>query len=1470
MNNNYKLNQLTHNSSLNVSGNSILKNTQIKYLNISNIAILNNVFFQNLVITGQTYINNITMNANLYALNCSFVSTIVSNTVTNNKIYYNNKPLQTFIDNSYLEVYNQKQNINTNLSNILSNFKNKNSFSLKTSLYLNNYQNPSRSLFQSTINGSITINSNLICNNLNINSGTFNSNLNTNILKSNTILIKGISQNNIGTLLNDLLVSGQDNYINQLYFSSISGPTTNLFYKTINLGQSTSTINIQGQLNIINLFNTVYTNKTLNLNNNNPNDIGNNCGIVILANNNGYLKTNDTSTDFILRAPNSSRDNNIIKFDLNNNLYISGTSICAMVNSKKNIFISSLTQLNNSRINNLIINRDGYFNNLGTNFLNIMNTTILNNSTILSNFNHTYNSYFNNINIINTSFPLSNQLVTQQYLNTVINNYNLGEISLIGDITYTSSIYISHNTILNSDVSFYSNLNISNIANLNNITIHQLTGQSILCNDITIDNLKPIMLTNIITKDCTTQSLVSPNLNTNTLQIINLKVTNNVNTNAITCNNLFLSNLINNNNYNNTLRAIKAILPTVTILSKLTISNMTILNNNLNTNNLIIDKLYQTNDLSVNTNIQGMYAFFNNITMLGNLNILNTGYFNKNIINNAWFNTNLYVSGLCNVNNIIINNDLMTNNCYVQNITTLSLTSANLNLQNCIFQSTSFLDNSNLNIYKNLTVNSLFNISSVNPLNFYNKSKIDGITSILSNLNITNNGLIQGNLICTNSNLFVLNNSTSILPISLLSNLNMNIYNSNTLTINSNLTISAFTNLNNAIYNNLILSDLYISSSSKFDDDILINNFYTVQNKLNISGNNTINIFYGNETTINSNLYVTNTTNLQNIITNTITLLSNINISQPSVLQNSTTMINNLYVSGFNNLSKLTCYSNLNVNNININNILYQKITWLSSLNISYNTILSNSVIQQNTTINSNLYISNISILNTGTILSNLYVSGFSKLDNIISSNTITSLNLLGQEYNAYNKFNNMFISSTLSVFNSCNINNLVINDLTTIYSSLYITKSSIFKDIIVTQANIIGTLYISNVFAFNLPQCNYYTDSTALSLPLWSLFITKYDNPNTNNIINQLTLRINRIPPTLNLINETGTPSKPLIYPLNINYQEAGAIATDFNNNLLPVIIISIINNNNPTINILGETILNVTTNMTISSSIINISTSNRYTITYQTQDIFGNTTTINRYIYMTNFIAIPYNSTNIVYFGHTTFFNPTTIKPSYTFLLEDLTNRNPPLPDITGTFSEDMIILNSPGFMINPTIFNYKRFNTSSMSIILKGQPIYGEYWEDPTYNPQGLQSWDITFFSQDAAPTLFARPGNPKVLGITKTNDPIIQWNDSAMRIDAFTSSAKIAILNGFYLKLSIQVNSPLRIDIYDKNGNFVFTSSSADNLSTFYSSNYLFTIGFCKYWYNGILIDIKSIGATVIDYIAFFGNNWPVISNQLTKY
>ena len=80
---------------------------------------------------------------------------------------------------------------------------------------------------------------------------------------------------------------------------------------------------------------------------------------------------------------------------------------------------------------------------------------------------------------------------------------------------------------------------------------------------------------------------------------------------------------------------------------------------------------------------------------------------------------------------------------------------------------------------------------------------------------------------------------------------------------------------------------------------------------------------------------------------------------------------------------------------------------------------------------------------------------------------------------------------------------------------------------------------------------------------------------------------------------------------------------------------------------------------------------------------------------------------------------------------------------------------------------------------------------------------------------------------------------------MRIDAFTSSAKIAILNGFYLKLSIQVNSPLRIDIYDKNGNFVFTSSSADNLSTFYSSNYLFTIGFCKYWYNGILIDTASI-------------------------
>ena len=42
--------------------------------------------------------------------------------------------------------------------------------------------------------------------------------------------------------------------------------------------------------------------------------------------------------------------------------------------------------------------------------------------------------------------------------------------------------------------------------------------------------------------------------------------------------------------------------------------------------------------------------------------------------------------------------------------------------------------------------------------------------------------------------------------------------------------------------------------------------------------------------------------------------------------------------------------------------------------------------------------------------------------------------------------------------------------------------------------------------------------------------------------------------------------------------------------------------------------------------------------------------------------------------------------------YKLENLTDHSPLLPNITAIFSEDMIILNSPDFMINPTFLIIK----------------------------------------------------------------------------------------------------------------------------------------------------------------------------------
>ena len=176
--------------------------------------------------------------------------------------------------------------------------------------------------------------------------------------------------------------------------------------------------------------------------------------------------------------------------------------------------------------------------------------------------------------------------------------------------------------------------------------------------------------------------------------------------------------------------------------------------------------------------------------------------------------------------------------------------------------------------------------------------------------------------------------------------------------------------------NNIILkgdttinSNLYISNSSTINN-LIVNNFHVLNNSIfnNININNNLiipnNIIGKSNAIINSNLISNNKNNFNylkanniNVIANTLVNKGNSNnlaIGGNSILQNTTTCISNINISGSTYFNNLTCLTNF-----------YNK-----------------NLISQDITINSILYISNLSI--------------FNKLK-ILKDTNVNNLNLMGQ-----------------------------------------------------------------------------------------------------------------------------------------------------------------------------------------------------------------------------------------------------------------------------------------------------------------------------------------------------------------------------------------------------------------------------------------------------------------------------------------
>ena len=109
-----------------------------------------------------------------------------------------------------------------------------------------------------------------------------------------------------------------------------------------------------------------------------------------------------------------------------------------------------------------------------------------------------------------------------------------------------------------------------------------------------------------------------------------------------------------------------------------------------------------------------------------------------------------------------------------------------------------------------------------------------------------------------------------------------------------------------------------------------------------------------------------------------VTIVSNLFISTNAIINDKTTILSSLNIN-----QNLNINNNLNLNNLNINN------------NLSTNNLTINNLNVNNAYINNNLNSNNLLINNSSTILSQLNISGFTKIENVLNTTNLFSLNTI-------------------------------------------------------------------------------------------------------------------------------------------------------------------------------------------------------------------------------------------------------------------------------------------------------------------------------------------------------------------------------------------------------------------------------------------------------------------------------------------
>jgi len=257
--------------------------------------------------------------------------------------------------------------------------------------------------------------------------------------------------------------------------------TINLYGNTINIGSTNSIININGTTTYIATVNLKIKDKyiTLNIdpNTNLPFDNGNLCGFEILGiSGNGFIKTNNDATRYILKAPLNSDIFYISITDINNNLYISGNSLFygdSTYNSSLYISNNAIIENNMSLNSNLYVNNNSFVNNSLSSLssLYVSGNTIFNNDTTINSvLNVLYDTNINNnCSVLNNLYVSNSSIINGS--NTInASLYVSGTTFFNNNLTINSTLYVNNNTIINNNLTCNNNLYISGFTLLNNNT----------------------------------------------------------------------------------------------------------------------------------------------------------------------------------------------------------------------------------------------------------------------------------------------------------------------------------------------------------------------------------------------------------------------------------------------------------------------------------------------------------------------------------------------------------------------------------------------------------------------------------------------------------------------------------------------------------------------------------------------------------------------------------------------------------------------------------------------------------------------------------------------------------------------------------------------------------------------------------------------------------------------------------------